>query len=304
MTKTLRKPLLIHTFQGERFAGASLEVECLSELISLKSIVVGIAKNIWKLRNPKAKKLPNHFKENFNLLMFEISEGSAVVPLERQFTLGENEIPFDSDDEFDEAAEVFVEAISSVRNGHGMPEQMPKSVLFEFENYGKFLRDDESFLIEYPRTKKVATYNADIRNELKQWQPSSYQDTHCIEGELRMVDVDTHKFKLLTTSGQRLTGEFSPSKEAMMIEALKQHETRRIKLTVQAEIDSITGAVSKILGVEDYELVLPHDERIDFNAKPLRIIAQEIMSDVPESEWSKLPDNLSELVDEISRGSK
>ena len=118
-----------------------------------------------------------------------------------------------------------------------------------------------------------------------------------------MVDIDSHRFKLLTNDGTKHLGIFSSDKEKMMTEALNQHETKRVRLLVCAEMDSLSGKPKCIVEVEDSFLVTSIEERIDHRAKPISEIAKDIFADISESQWEELPTDLAENADEYIRKS-
>ena len=298
-----RKTLLTHVFKGARFAEAGLAVESLAELVAIRSIIIEIAKDIWRSRNPNLKKLPDHFEKRLELLMFDIKPGSAAVPLERVLEVSENDLQLEVIDEFEEAATAFIDTVDAARKGIPLSTTVSKRVLIEFENYGKTIQENEEFELLHPGNDIPVVYDEPTRQKLILWQPTTHHDRLEIEGELRMVDIDSHRFKLLTQDGTKHQGNFSIDKEKMMTEALNQHETKRVRLVVRAEIDSISGRPKRIVEVEDSFLVTSIEERIDHSAKPINEIASEIFADITDSQWEELPTDLAENADEYIRKS-
>ena len=89
-------------FDGKRFGGHALDVECTQELIAYRSLILECAKELWRRKNPGRVRLPKGFEDGFRVQFDRIDEGSAVVPLRRVRESPQAEL--DLGDEFDEAA--------------------------------------------------------------------------------------------------------------------------------------------------------------------------------------------------------
>ena len=70
-------------FDGKRFEGHALDVECTQELIAYRSLILECAKELWRRKNPGRVRLPRGFEDGFRVQFDRIDEGSAVVPLRR-----------------------------------------------------------------------------------------------------------------------------------------------------------------------------------------------------------------------------
>lgn len=70
-------------FDGERFEGHALDVECTQELIAYRNLVLECAKSLWRVKYPNRSNLPRGFEKGFRLQFNRLGDGSAVVPLQR-----------------------------------------------------------------------------------------------------------------------------------------------------------------------------------------------------------------------------
>lgn len=70
-------------FDGERFNGRSLDVECTQELITYRNLVLECAKLLWRAKHPDRVNLPKGFDKGFRLQFNRLEDGSALVPLQR-----------------------------------------------------------------------------------------------------------------------------------------------------------------------------------------------------------------------------
>ncbi|MBK8569432.1 MAG: hypothetical protein IPN81_05255 [Nitrosomonadales bacterium] len=70
-------------FDGERFKGHALDVECTQELIIYRNLIVECAKELWRRKHPNRINLPKGFEKGFRLQFNRLEDGSAKVPLQK-----------------------------------------------------------------------------------------------------------------------------------------------------------------------------------------------------------------------------
>ena len=68
-------------FDGERFAGHALDVECTQELVAYRRIILECAKALWRRKHVDRERLPARFEDSFRLQFDRLEEGSTRVPL-------------------------------------------------------------------------------------------------------------------------------------------------------------------------------------------------------------------------------
>lgn len=91
-------------FEGKRFEGHALDIECTQELIAYRTLVLECAKELWRRNNPDRVRLPKRFEDGFRLEFDRIDPGSATIPLRRVRDVLQGEL--DLGDDFDEAAAI------------------------------------------------------------------------------------------------------------------------------------------------------------------------------------------------------
>lgn len=111
-------------FDGKRFEGHALDVECTQELIAYRNLVVECAKELWRQKNPERVRLPRGFEEGFRLQFDRLKEGSTVVPLQRVRVEDQSELDWGNLDEFDEAADLIDAAITAANEEALLPERL------------------------------------------------------------------------------------------------------------------------------------------------------------------------------------
>lgn len=108
-------------------------------------------------------------------------------------------------------------------------------------------------------------------------------------GEVRSADLDGGKFTLRLEDGSKVQGEFSPDQEEIIINALRGHVRKRLRIKGRAEFDSRGGKVKRVTAVE--ELNIHEEDRPSSTAdtRPIWQVIAEIGASVPEEEWAKVP---------------
>jgi len=113
-------------FEGRRFEGHALDVECTHELIAYRSLILECAKELWRRKNPDRARLPKGFEDGCRVQFDRIDEGSAVVPLRRVREAVQPEL--DLGDEFDEAAALVDAVIAAAARNESLRDRFPANL--------------------------------------------------------------------------------------------------------------------------------------------------------------------------------
>jgi hypothetical protein len=106
-------------------------------------------------------------------------------------------------------------------------------------------------------------------------------------GEVRAADLDGRQFSLRLDDGTKVRATFTAAQEQSVIEALRDHASRRLRLKGSGEValdGEIKVASVKSLVVEPLEAGQPVS-----SIKPIWKVALEIGANVPEEEWTRVP---------------
>jgi len=297
-----RYKLVTHTFRGGRFDDHGLDVDVLPELIAYKTILVETAKELWRRNNPDRHRLPKNFEDSLSLKFYEITPGSAAVPLMREIELQEGLLAFEPlPDELDEAVVLVSDSIESVSKDKPLPQIFPKNIIPLFSEYGRTLRPGESIELKPTKKEVTACYSSKERTRLVEMVQAGYEDFVQLVGEIRAADLDGGNFALRLVDDTKVIGKFSPEQETTIIEALREHASRRLRIKGRGEYLP-DGKLKRIVSITDLSIqavgVVPYDE----TAKPIWEIAEEISASIPEEEWAKLPRDLSKNLDHFLYG--
>ena len=289
--------LVTHIFRGGRFDDHGLDVDVLPELVAYKNILVETAKEIWRRKNPDRERLPKNFEDSLTLKFYKLLPGSTAIPLMREIEGGEQLHIFESPkDELDEAVDLVADAINLVSQDKPVPNTFPRNVIPLFADYGKTLRQDESFEHKPAKKNVSARYSGKERDSILKLSQMEYQDIVDLIGEIRAADLDGGNFALRLADGTKVLGKFSPEQENVITDTLREHESQRLHIKGKAEFHP-DGKLKRVASVENITVQPAGMAAYDETAKPIWQVALEIGASVPEEEWAKIPTDVSKNID-------
>ena len=288
-------------FEGERFAGHALDVECTLELIAYRDLVLECAKSLWRAKYPSRVNLPKGFGKGFRLQFDRLGDGSARVPLQRIRAYGEQG-ELELTDEFDEAVALIDQAIAAANDDDLLPNRFPANVIPLFRDFGKTLREDEVLFTRARGASAEAAYTAKARRRLADWVDSTYEDVVDVAGEVRMANVGPGRFALqVESSGCQclVEGKYSADDEAQVLDALHEHRTARLRVRGVGEFGTLDRMLKRFARVDAVDLVGRGTAEYDDSAQPIwdQLIA--IGQSAPEGAWDSVPTDLSVRIDEV-----
>jgi hypothetical protein len=149
-------------FDGKRFGGHALDVECTQELIAYRSLILECAKELWRRKNPGRVRLPRRFEEGFRVTR---ARGSSIE----------------------------------------------------------------------------AAYTPKARARLAEWVGPTYEDKVDLVGEVRMANLGPGAFRLqIAETGVQVEGRFDATEEALVLDALTNHRSVRLRVKGIAEFSTPT----------------------------------------------------------------
>lgn len=289
-------PLASLRFDGERFTDHSLDVDCVSELVNYKRLVLECAKELWRRGHPDYERLPKGFEERFVLQFSEVTEGSAVVPLRR--VVDQTRPPLDFDDEFDQAAALIDDAIAAADRGDLLPSELPRHVIPLFREFGRTLRESETLFVQSRHRSAAAPYTARARKRLAEWTETTYEDVVDAMGEVSMANVRGGAFELTVYPGRSpIKGRFTEAQEAEILAALQAHTTTRLRVKGLGEFSHADGQLLKLLRVDHVAANAPVEPSYVEGVKPIWETLTELGESVPEEAWNAVPQDLAKRLD-------
>ena len=301
MTMGNKVDLAVLRFEGKRFEGHALDVECTRELIAYRNIVLECAKELWRRKYPWRVRLPRKFEEGFQVEFGEIRDGSAAVPLRRVKAADQADLDWGNMDEFDEAAQLIDEAIMAAGTDQLLPEALPSNVIPLFREFGKTLHDDEVLYTKARHASSEAAYAVSGRKRLSEWIAPVYEDVIDITGEVCMAQVgkDKGNFSMVVdVGGGVVNGRFTADQEEQVLDALRNHRNARLRVKGVGEFETQGRTLKRITRVD--ETLHPESTAyFDENATPIWDQLSAIGEAAPEGTWDAIPSDLSTRIDDV-----
>lgn len=295
-------PLLaLLRFDGARFSGHALDIDCTRELLGYRSLVLECAKELWKRGHPDRPRLPKNFEIGFRLEFDRVLPGSTGLPLRR--TCDQSQSALDLGDEFDEAAALIDQVIVAADQDQLLPAAFPSNVVPLFSKFGNSLRGGETLYLKARLSKDEAPYSERARKRLADWVPPSYEDRVDLMGEVRMASVGPGAFKLqMPDGGPLVDGRFESAHESMVLLALKDHQQTRLRVVGLGEFGTHDRQFRRLLRVDHIEMLRSVGVAFDADARPIWDVLGEAGATAPPGTWDDVPVDLSERVDEVVYG--
>ena len=284
------------TFQGDRFRDHALDLTALAELSQFQRLVAETAKALWRTANPDRERLPKHFEDRIRLCLRRVEEGSAVAPLEVFIEEPQMELYEPEPKEVDEAVALASDVFRALERDDTLPERFPRSLIPEYFKLGQTLAMDEC--IEIAARDGIPTrLSAASRSRLASFsEPPLSEGSVDVTGEVLEADVRQRRFQLWFDERTSATVFFSPAQEEQVTEALRGHRTCRLRVTGKGET-SAQGKILRITVVEELRLLLIGEPHYDVNAPAIEDVLARLASEVPQEEWDKLPEDLTDNLD-------
>lgn len=288
-------------FDGERFAGHTLDVECTQELVAYRRIILECAKALWWRKHVDRERLPKRFEDGFRLDFDRLCAGSTVVPLRRVLETGQAALDLGNRDEFDDAAQLVDAAIRAANDDVLLPEDLPSNVVPLFREFGRTLRESETLFTRARHGATESAYTSKARRRLAEWLPATYEDVVDVTGEVQMASVKG-QFSLSTGAGQPIAGKFSAEQEAQVLEALRQHRTLGLRVRGVGEFGTQDRSLRRFVRVDAVDPWRPGAAAFVEGAPDLWAELDAIAARVPADAWASVPSDLSLRIDEFVYG--
>jgi hypothetical protein len=292
---------------GPRFADHGADLDSLQELASYKRILLEIAKEVWRRRNPDRQRLPRGFEDGAVFKLYKIEQSSVGLPIMRvDDTSDARQGVLDLPDEFDSAADLLEEVVEAAAENRLLPPWFPRSVLPMFAEFGRSLSEVDAIELKSPRRETVVPYTSATRDRLAHWTERTYIDSTVILGEVRSADLDVSRFTIRHAGGEKVTARFLPGQESLITRALDAHTECIVRVVGTAEFDSADASIRQVLSVDSIEVIGPEEvsEGPRGGVAALMETLSSIGAEVPDAEWKQVPTDLARNLKHYLYGAK
>ena len=288
-------------FKGARFEDHALDLNALGELSRFQKMVAETAKAIWRAANPDRERLPARFEERTRLCLRKIEEGSAVAPLEVFLEESEQKEMFEPEPtKAEDAIAVAHQVFRAVERNDPLPENFPRSLLGEYEQWGQSLAQNEEIEL-IPPGKEPVRLTAESRSRLAAFAEVPHADQVDISGEVLEADIHHGRFQTWLDEKTFVAVTFSPEQESDVTSALRDHRTIRLQVIGRGEF-SPDGKLLRVTEVEELRLHPPGEVAYDAHARPIEDVLTELADEVPVEDWDRLPPDLTDNLDHYLHG--
>jgi hypothetical protein len=122
-----------------------------------------------------------------------------------------------------------------------------------------------------------------------------------ITGKVLEADVKRRQFQLWTDEATHVSVNFRESEEADVTTALKDHKAVSVRVKGWGEVTA-NGKLLRITLIEELSLQTASEAPMDRAARPIEEIMAELAAEVPQTEWDKLPSDLTDNLDHYIYG--
>ena len=283
--------------RGSHFKEGALDLVTLKELQHFQEMVTSTAKAIWKKENPDRQRLPQNFEDRVSLYVRKIEQGSVCIPLEKNVGSPEQEELFDPElpRELADTLDIMHQVYEAVQDDTTLPENTPKNLLYEYAKWGEGF--PEGIHLGFaPAGKQQVRITSCERERLVSFAEPAYEDEVDITGKVLEADVRKKNFQVWPDEHRRITVAFTEEHESQITTALKDHNSVSLRVRGHGEF-SPQGVIMKISSVNSLDVVSDEEEFFDPDAPRIEDVIREIVKDVPDEEWEKLPHDLTDRLD-------
>lgn len=262
-----RGTFLCARFAGGRFDSHAIPFEVLPDLAAYRTLLVEVAKMLFKRRHDNRVRVPKGFEDSFQIGLARVEGGhSAVavgVQLPSRLPAAQADLGFPAYEEFGEAKAYVDDLIRRVQATGEVPADFPPELASRFNPFGQNLQADEYIELGYD-TPEPVRYDTFIRKRIVLSREKTYENAVNDVFTLNGGVANTGTIHVLGPTGSDF--DFRPLSELEFQKAYTR-PTHRVRLIGTGLYDS-SERLRRLLDVsivydDDDEPRQPFDERLD-----------------------------------------
>ncbi len=196
----MKKVFVQPHFEGARFSEHTLPLEVATDLAAYETLVVELAKHLYKKDHPDRQRIPKGFGADFHLHIERLESGSTE-PVLSLVSAGVLAMAGTQEGYFERAREVIAECIAAPENQ--LPVDFPRELLTHFNRIGRSLEEDETMTLSIEGGRQ-AVLTPDRRKRLVLAAEQVYEREVELTGSIEEADWERSTFRLRLTDGNRL----------------------------------------------------------------------------------------------------
>lgn len=201
------------TMSGRQFDGARIPVRSLEELLRYQKLVLQAAVGQWREDN-EGEELPADFEQNFELVLADVEDGSAVSVLERpRHAIYE--------DYYDQGRELVENELDLAGSDSATADVISLLEYKEFREFGSTLEDDESIEISTPASDRqhgrVIRFTPETSRRITEVLYPAYKELSKVErqtehgwivGRLTAINAERKNYTITTERYGSVLGKY------------------------------------------------------------------------------------------------
>jgi hypothetical protein len=253
-------------FAGGRFDAHAIPFDVLPDLAAYRSLLVEVAKMLFKRRHNNRVRVPKGFEDSFQIGLVRVEGGHSAVavgvrlPPRQQAPQGD--LGFPSYEEFEEAKTYVDDLIRRVQTTGEVPDDFPPELAGRFNPFGQSLQTDEYIELGYDTSNPVR-YDTFIRKRIVLSREKTYENAVNAIFTLNGGVANTGTIHVLDDTGTAF--DFRPLSEFEFQKAYTR-PTQRVRLIGTGLYDR-SERLRRLLDVSivynDDEPRQPFEERLD-----------------------------------------
>lgn len=188
-------------FTGPRFDEHTLPVEVARDLAAYETLVIELAKHLYKAEHPDKQRLPKGFAANFRLDIQDIGEGSTR-PVLALVMSGVLALSGGDATHFEKARDLIAQCVAAPEGN--LPPQFPKELLGNFNQFGRSLREGETLELPLASSTESAVLTPERRKKLVLAASEEYEREVELQGYIGEVDWEKSTFRLRLVDNSRM----------------------------------------------------------------------------------------------------
>ena len=194
--------------QGRRFDDGGIPLEFLSDLATLRELVMEVAKWRFLEGNPGRQRSPRGFTEDIHLKLTRLEGGSATPVISLSTTQSPSLMP-PNQEYFEEAIEYIIAAVNSPEeSAYGVANgSLPRKYFAYFDRIGRNLQEGEYIDFSIPSGRVSARLDSTKRRDLlavSRLREFTYEVS--LRGSVSEADQDRMTFEFQPIYGSKVTG--------------------------------------------------------------------------------------------------
>ena len=250
-------------YVGLRFNGKRLPLDVLADLPALRDLIVALAKQEFRQKNPDRKRVPQGFDKSIAFVLTDIKDGSAIPEFSLENEVAQQNLPNIGDKmgeiverSYQNVAKIFDDASHNI-----YPQALPQDAIRALSKLGSNIQESEK--IEFQGTTGADGNVISLDTHRRKNILTRVRETYTIEFEsvgmltginttLNTIQVETEEYGLLQLPLDRA---FMPAEQFDG----NLHTLVEFSLSIALDAHDVLKAVEEVQSVD---LVRPYDEDV------------------------------------------